>query len=88
MPSPIAPGSGLAPMLINLRLSQVDNRVCELRVVRFADNYVAFARTREEAQEAFYAISDALLLLRLRPNETKSRIRRDANVEDLFLIGG
>jgi hypothetical protein len=84
----IAPGSGLAPMLINLRLSRVDKLLSELRVVRFADNYVAFARTREEAQEAFYAISDALLLLRLRPNETKSRIREDANVEGLFLIGG
>ena len=56
--------------------------------MRFADNYVAFGRTRAEAQEAFYAISDALLLLRLRPNGTKSRIREDANVEDLFLIGG
>jgi RNA-directed DNA polymerase len=88
MPSPIAPGSGLAPMLINLRLAQVDKKVSGLRVVRFADNYVAFARTREEAHEAFYAISDALLLLRLRPNEAKSRIREDANVEDLFLIGG
>jgi RNA-directed DNA polymerase len=88
MPSPIAPGSGLAPMLINLRLSQVDKKLSGLRVVRFADNYAAFARTREEAQEAFYTISDALLLLRLRPNETKSRIRDDANVEDLFLIGG
>lgn len=88
MASPIAPGSGLAPMLINLRLSQVDKMVSGLRVVRFADNYVAFARTREEAQEAFYTISDALLQLRLRPNEAKSRIRDDANVEDLFLIGG
>lgn len=88
MPSPIAPGSGLAPMLINLRLSQVDKRLSGLRVVRFADNYLAFTRTRADAQEAFYAISDALLSLRLRPNEAKSRIREDANVEDLFLIGG
>ncbi|MFF0147003.1 reverse transcriptase family protein [Amycolatopsis sulphurea] len=88
MPSPIAPGSGLAPMLINLRLSQVDKRVSGLRVVRFADNYVAFAGAREEAHEAFYAISDALLTLRLCPNEIKSRIREDVNVEDLFLIGG
>lgn len=88
MPSPIAPGSGLAPMLINLRLSQVDKKVSGLRVVRFADNYLAFTRTRADAQEAFYAISDALLSLRLRPNEVKSRIREDVNVEDLFLIGG
>ncbi|WP_297537995.1 reverse transcriptase domain-containing protein [Amycolatopsis sp.] len=88
MPEPIAPGSGLAPMLINLRLSQVDRSVGGLRVVRFADNYAVFARTQQEAEEAFWAISDALLRMRLRPNETKSRIRADANVEDLFLIGG
>ncbi|MFD9963974.1 Retron-type reverse transcriptase [Amycolatopsis sp. NPDC058986] len=88
MPSPLAPGSGLSPMLINLRLSQVDTLVAGLRIVRFADNYVAFARTRDEAQEAFYAISDALLLLRLQANESKSRIREAVNVEDLFLIGG
>lgn len=88
LPSPITPGSGLAPMLINLRLSQVDKKMSGLRVVRFADNYLAFARTRADAQEAFYAISDALLSVRLRPNEVKSRIREDVNVEDLFLIGG
>ncbi len=88
MPSPIAAGSGLAPLLINLRLSQVDIQLPQLRVVRFADNYAAFAPTREEAHSAFYTISDALLRLRLRPNECKSRIRNDANVEDLFLIGG
>lgn len=88
MPSPIAPGSGLAPLLINLRLSQVDKIVADLRIVRFADNYVAFAQTQEEALQAFFAISDALLRLRLQPNETKSRIRASANVEDLFLIGG
>ncbi|WP_228708056.1 reverse transcriptase domain-containing protein [Amycolatopsis keratiniphila] len=88
MPSPIAAGSGLAPLLINLRLSQVDTQLPQLRVVRFADNYAAFAPTREEAHGAFDTISDALLRLRLRPNERKSRIRNDANVEDLFLIGG
>ncbi|MEU3622511.1 Retron-type reverse transcriptase [Amycolatopsis coloradensis] len=88
MPSPIAAGSGLAPLLINLRLSQVDKHLAQLRVVRFADNYAAFSPSRAEAHAAFYTISDALLRLRLRPNERKSRIRNDANVEDLFLIGG
>lgn len=88
MPSPIAPGSGLAPMLINLRLAQVDRRLSGHRIVRFADNYIAFAATRDDAQEAFYTISEELGLLRLWPNATKSRIRDDVNVEDLFLIGG
>jgi hypothetical protein len=88
MPSPLAPGSGLAPLLINLRLSQVDRLVSGFPVVRFADNYAAFCHTRAAAQQAFGAISAALLRYRLRPNETKSRIRAEANIEDLFLIEG
>lgn len=88
MPGPIAPGSGLAPLLINLRLSQVDIKVNHMRIVRFADNYCAFARTKFDAEEAFYALSDALGALRLCPNEEKSRIRSEVNIEDLFLIGG
>src|SRR5262249_62358535 len=88
MPSPLAPGSGLAPLLINLRLSQVDTLVSGLPVVRFADNYAAFCATQAAAQQAFGVISDALLRYRLRPNEAKSRIRAEANIEDLFLIEG
>ncbi|WP_255375757.1 reverse transcriptase domain-containing protein [Saccharomonospora sp. CUA-673] len=88
MPSPVVPGSGLAPLLINLRLSQVDKEVSGLRVVRFADNYCAFAATMAGAGEAFWCISDAMAAVRLEPNAAKSRIRRDANAEDLFLIDG
>jgi hypothetical protein len=46
------------------------------------------ARTQAKAQEAFDVVRDALLRFRLRPNEIKSRLRADANIEDLFLIGG
>ncbi|WP_238412889.1 reverse transcriptase domain-containing protein [Saccharothrix deserti] len=88
MPHPIAPGSGLAPMLINLRLSRVDALLDGLRVVRFADNYVVFARDRDHAQDAFTTIAEALVQFGLRPNQSKSRVRAQANVEDLFLIGG
>jgi hypothetical protein len=88
MPESITPGSGLAPLLINLRLAQVDRLLSAFRVVRFADNYAAVARVQHDAEEAFFAVSDTLLQMRLRPNEHKSRIRTDANVEDLFLIGG
>lgn len=88
LPFPIAPGSGLAPLLINLRLSQVDRELDDLRVVRFADNYCAFTRSRTEAREAFVRISGALAHQRLEPNAAKSRLRKDTCVEDLFLIGG
>jgi RNA-directed DNA polymerase len=87
MPSPIMPGSSLANSLINLRLSEIDKRLPSLRLVRFADNYVAFASSHWQSQEVFYTISDALLSQRLHPDETRSRIRSDVNIEDLFLIG-
>lgn len=88
MPHPIAPGSGLAPMLINLRLSRPDALLDGLRVVRFADNYAVFSADEAEARDAFAVISAALAEFGLRPNESKSRVRPRANVEDLFLIGG
>ncbi|WP_233439912.1 reverse transcriptase domain-containing protein [Lentzea atacamensis] len=88
LPYPIAPGSGLAPLLINLRLSRSDALLGGLRVVRFADNYAAFAADETEAHAAFTVIAEALARFGLRPNESKSRVRARANVEDLFLIGG
>lgn len=88
LPSPLIPGSGLAPLLINLRLSQVDRCLQDMRVVRFADNYCAFAATRVEAEEMWRCISEAMRAVRLEPNARKSRIRRHANAEDLFLIDG
>jgi hypothetical protein len=57
MPESITPGSGLAPLLINLRLAQVDRLLSAFWVVRFADNYAAFARVQHDAEEAFFAVS-------------------------------
>lgn len=88
MPSPIAPGGGLAPMLINLRLVPADRQLADLRIVRFADNYCALAADRASAEQAFARIQDALAAIGLAANTTKSRIRDDACVEDLFLIAG
>ncbi len=88
LPSPLIPGSGLAPMLINLRLSRVDARLGALAVVRFADNYCVFTDTPSAAEVAFDAVTAALAAEGLRPHATKSRLRSGPNVEDLFLIGG
>lgn len=88
MPWPMAPGSGLAPTLINLRLVPADRRLADLRIVRFADNYCAFTADRASAEEAFTRIIDALATIGLAANTSKSRVRQDACVEDLFLIAG
>ncbi|SEG93854.1 hypothetical protein SAMN04489712_1419 [Thermomonospora echinospora] len=88
LPSPLAPGSGLTPILINLRLTPADRLLADLRIVRFADNYCAFASERGEAERAFHRITETLAAIGLSANRTKSRVRAEACVEDLFLIGG
>jgi RNA-directed DNA polymerase len=88
LPEPLAPGTGLSPLLLNLRLSRADARLAGLAVVRFADNYCVFTASEGEAQAAFGVIGDALAAEGLRPHPLKSRIRAAANAEDLFLIAG
>jgi RNA-directed DNA polymerase len=88
LPEPLVPGTGLAPILLNLRLSRVDARLGGLAVVRFADNYCAFTASEADARAAFGVISAALAAEAMRPHPGKSRIRAAANAEDLFLIAG
>lgn len=88
LPEPVMPGTGLAPLLINLRLSRVDARVGGLPVVRFADNYCLFGASMAEARAAYDLLAAALAAEGLQPNERKSRIRAHANAEDLFLLDG
>jgi hypothetical protein len=88
LPEPLIPGSGLSPILLNLRLSRVDARLGGLAVVRFADNYCAFTASEAQARAAFEVISAALAAEGMRPHPVKSRIRTAVNGEDLFLIDG
>lgn len=90
LPSPLVPGSGLWPVLFHLRLAQADAALDGRPIVRFADNYIGFTSSRDEAVEAFDAITSALAVVGLRPHPRKSGIRapHQANTEDLFLIDG
>ncbi|MFI5497122.1 hypothetical protein [Actinoplanes sp. NPDC051859] len=89
-PHPLIPGTGLWPMLFNLRLTQVDRLLDDLPVVRFADNYVAFADDPTTAILGLTRVSTALRSVGLKPNVDKTRLRPPGTVnpEDLFLIGG
>ncbi|MCT9934929.1 hypothetical protein N5079_32455 [Planotetraspora sp. A-T 1434] len=75
-------------MLINLRLSRADRLLPDLRLVRFADNYCAFAASRTEAERAMERVLDALEAIGMTANPAKSRVRENACAEDLFLIAG
>lgn len=90
LPDPLAAGSGLAPLLLCLRLSPVDRQVEDLPVVRFGDNYTVFVRGRREALQARDRVTAALGQHRMQPNPSKSRICSPgvANPEDLFLLAG
>lgn len=88
LPSPLAVGSGLSPMLINVRLVPVDRLLQGERVVRFSDNYCIFCSSLAEAEEAFDKVRRALAFAGLSPSKTKSHVRSNSNPEDLFLISG
>ncbi|WP_395110626.1 reverse transcriptase domain-containing protein [Actinomadura sp. SCN-SB] len=86
LPAPLVPGSGLSPMLTNLRLVQVDEQLAALTLIRLTDNYTAFCFTRAEARQAAERISTALSRRGLAPNLRKSKIWCP-NPEDLYLAG-
>lgn len=86
LPAPLSPGSGLTPMLTNLRLTQVDEQLGELAVIRFTDNYTAFCASRAEAEDAEDVITSALAAAGLRPSQAKSKVWQP-NPEDLYLAG-
>jgi hypothetical protein len=72
--APLAPGSGLTPMLTNLRLARTHERLSGLVVVRLTDNYTAFCRTRAEAEQSAALITAALATCGLTPNPAKSKV--------------
>lgn len=86
LPAPLSPGSGLTPLLTNLRLCPADEQLTGLAVIRFTDNYTAFCSSRREAGDAAARITAALATAGLRPNQAKSRIWQP-NPEDLYLAG-
>jgi hypothetical protein len=86
LPVPLCPGSGLTPMLTNLRLVSVDQRLADLAIVRLTDNYTAFCTSQREAEKAAARITAELAARGLAPNWTKSKVWRP-NPEDLYLAG-
>ncbi len=60
LPSPLAPGSGLSPLLTNLRLLRIDHALTDITVVRFTDNYVIFCTDHLDACRAFDYLAEVL----------------------------
>ncbi|RBM04621.1 reverse transcriptase domain-containing protein [Streptomyces sp. PT12] len=86
LPDPLAPGSGLNPMLTNLRMAPVDQLISTRAVVRLTDNYTLFATTRAEAEAAAAELTDALAAHGMRPAPAKSKVWQP-HPEDLYAAG-
>lgn len=72
----IPQGSPLSPLLSNLYLDHLDEALLEnnLRVVRFADDFLVLCKSREHAENALDLTEDVLSELRLKINAEKTRI--------------
>lgn len=72
----IPQGSPLSPLLANLFLDQLDDTLLEknLRLVRYADDFVVLCKTPEKAQEAMKLTGEVLRGLRLNFNKHKTHI--------------
>jgi len=71
-------GAVLSPMLANLCLDVLDDRLLAegIKIVRYADDFVILAKSRKAAERAHALSEETLTALRLRLDETKTRIVR------------
>ena len=69
-------GSPISPLLSNLYLDELDETLLDAnhRLVRFADDFVVLARSREQADAALELTRDTLERLALRLNPAKTRV--------------
>ncbi len=72
----IPQGSPLSPLLANLYLDHLDDTLLDknLRLVRYADDFVVLCKTKKKAQQALALTEDVLKQLQLHFNNNKTRI--------------
>ena len=69
-------GSPLSPLLANLYLDKLDEAMLgmDLRIIRFADDFLILCRNKKRAQKALEFTVEVLEALKLRINKDKSRL--------------
>jgi len=69
-------GSPISPLLANLYLDHFDEVLLDrnLRLVRFADDFLILCKSRDKAQHALEITREALAALKLCVNENKTRV--------------
>ena len=77
-------GSPLSPLMADLYLSQVDFVLEGRRIMRYADNFIAFSSTEDDAVENLNAIREAVESLSLGLNQKKTWIAKAPPLRSLF----
>ena len=69
-------GSPISPLLANLYLDQLDEAALDenLRLIRFADDFLILCRHKQEADKALAFTAEVLQSLRLKLHEKKTRV--------------
>ncbi len=69
-------GSPISPLLANLYLDQLDEAMLDenLRMIRFADDFLILCRKKESADKALQFTAEVLESLRLKLHEQKTRV--------------
>ena len=72
----IPQGSPLSPLLANLFLDQLDDALIKknLRIVRYADDFLVLCKTEKRAKKALQITDELLESLKLRFNDSKTQI--------------
>lgn len=80
-------GGPISPLLANIYLHRFDEamQAAKIGLVRYADDFVLFTKSRERAEEALALAREALATLKLRPHPEKTRV---ATVDEGFAFLG
>jgi RNA-directed DNA polymerase len=71
-------GGVISPLLANIYLHEMDKQVIKMndvRLVRYADDFVILCKTESEAESTMKQVMDILARLKLRLNKTKTKIQ-------------
>jgi len=82
-------GGVISPLLANIYLHEMDwqiNEINDVRLVRYADDFVVLCKTKEKAEQTMSQICDILMRLKLRLNSTKTKIV-NVNMENFEFLG-
>ena len=85
LPSKGTPQGGiLSPLLANIVLKK--SNLKEMRIVRYADDFKIFCRTKEDAEKTYYAVKDWLWKrLKLEVSDEKSKVTNLRKRDSEFL---